>query len=85
MSFVRALFGGGKPDVDALRARGDVDGLIAALRYPKDANIRRAAADALGDLGDRRAKVALHGALEDDDVTVRVAAQSALGRLIKAE
>jgi HEAT repeat protein len=86
MSFLKNLFGGGsKPDVDALKAQRDVDGLIEALRYPKDANVRRAAADALGDLGDQRAKVPLHGALEDDDPEVRVAAQTALGKLVNAE
>lgn len=83
MSFLKALFGGGKPDVDALKAQGDVDGLIEALRYQKDPNVRRAAAVALGELGDQRAKVPLHGALEDDDSDVRVAAQTALGTLIK--
>lgn len=85
MSFIKALFGGGKPDVDALKTRGDVPGLIAALRDSKDANVRRAAAEALGELGDQRAKLPLHGALEDDDMAVRVAAQSALGKLVNTE
>ena len=82
MSFLRGVFHRNTPDVSGLRARQDVDGLIEALRHP-NASIRRAAAEALGELGDVRAKVPLHAALEDDDPTVRVAAQAALGRLIK--
>ncbi len=84
MGFLRALFGGGKPDVAKLKASGDVEGLIKALQFKGNAAIRRAAAEALGDLGDQRAKVPLHTALEDDDNGVRVAAQTALGKLIKA-
>ena len=83
MSFLRSLFGGGKPDVAQLAADRDVEALIEALGYQRDASIRRAAADALGTLGDQRAKTALHAALEDDDTAVRVAAQSALGKLVK--
>lgn len=83
MSFLRGLFGGSKPDINALKARRDVSGLIAALRFKGDASVRRAAAEALGEIGDQAAKVPLHAALEDDDNGVRVAAQAALGRLIK--
>ena len=82
MSFLRGVFRRNTPDVSGLRARRDVDGLIEALRH-SNPSIRRAAAEALGELGDVRAKVPLHTALEDDDPTVRVAAQAALGRLIK--
>jgi HEAT repeat protein len=82
MSFLRSVFHRNTPDVSSLRARQDVDGLIAALEHP-NASIRRAAAEALGEMGDARAKTSLHLALEDDDPTVRVAAQAALGRLVK--
>lgn len=85
MGFLRALFGGSKPDVDELTAQGDVDGLIKALQFKGSASVRRKAAEALGDLGDQRAKVPLHNALEDDDNGVRVAAQTALGKLIKED
>ncbi len=85
MSFLRGLFGGNKPDVNALKASGDVSGLIAALSFKADANVRRAAAVALGELRDQRAKIPLQNALEDDDNGVRVAAQTAVGKLINAE
>lgn len=83
MSFLRGLFGGNKPDINALKASRDLSGLISALRFKADARVRRAAADALGEIGDQAAKVPLHAALEDDDNGVRVAAQAALGKLIK--
>lgn len=83
MGFLRALLGADKPDVAALRAARDVEGLIAALKYKKDPKVRLAAAEALGDLGDLRAKIPLHTALEDDDFDVRAAVQTALGKLVK--
>lgn len=43
-----------KPDVERLRARNDVDGLIKALNDPS-AEVRIKAAYALGNMGDRRA------------------------------
>ena len=82
MSFLRGLFGGGRPDVAALQAAGDVEGLIAALSYQKDANVRRGAAVALGELGDQRARKPLSIALEDDDNDVRSAAAAAIGKLV---
>lgn len=83
MGFLKALLGADKPDIAALQAARDVDGLIAALKYKKDARIRLAAAQALGELGDLRAKIPLHTALEDDDFDVRAAVQTALGKLVK--
>lgn len=82
MSFLRGLFGGGRPDVAALHAAGDVEGLIAALSYRKDAHVRRDAAVALGELGDQRARKPLSMALEDDDTDVRTAAAAAVGKLV---
>jgi HEAT repeats/PBS lyase HEAT-like repeat len=38
------------PDIEALKARGDIDGLIAALRHP-DTGVQWRAAAALGSLG----------------------------------
>ena len=54
----------GKPDVKSLRERGDVEELVKALSH-KEWTVRSEAAEALGELGDRRAVAALIGALED--------------------
>jgi HEAT repeat protein len=85
MSFLRGLFGGSRPDVAALHAAGDVEGLIAALGYKKDAGVRREAAVALGELGDQRARKPLSIALEDDDNAVRTAAATAVGKLVNQD
>lgn len=53
MSFLQGLFG--PPDVEKMKARRDVDGLIKALSYQKDRRVRWAAAEALGIIGDARA------------------------------
>ncbi len=85
MSFLRGFFGGSKPDIAALQAAHDVEGLIAALSYTKDANVRRLAAVALGELGDQRARKPLSIALEDDDNAVRAAAATAVGKLVNQD
>lgn len=41
-----------KPNVEKLRVKGNLKGLIKALRYKTDWRIRKAAAEALGDIGD---------------------------------
>jgi HEAT repeat protein len=48
-----ALFG--PPDVEKLKAKRDIQGLSRALGYTGDANVRRAAVEALAELGDARA------------------------------
>lgn len=69
-------FGG--PDVRALAARGDVRGLIRALRH-RDTSVRRTAADALGTVGDPGAVEALAAAaVGDPEWTVRHSAVSAM-------
>ncbi len=60
-----ALFG--PPDVDKLKAKHDVQGLIRALGYAADANVRRAAAEGLAELGDARAVEPLILALKNPD------------------
>ncbi len=78
-----ALFG--PPDVAKLKAKGDVPGLIKALGYNADPNVRRDAAAALGDLGDGRAAEPLGAALRnpdwEHDWRDSSAAVDALGRL----
>ena len=53
MSFLQGLFG--PPNVEKLQAKGNVKGLIKALGYKKDEDVREAAAKALGEIGDARA------------------------------
>lgn len=74
----------GPPDIDKLKTKQDVDGLIRALAYKKDAQIREAAAETLRDLADERALEPLVEALTDSDWDVRGAAARALGSIGEA-
>lgn len=82
----------GPPDVEKLKAKGDVPGLIQALVYQKDAGIRKAAAYALGQLGNSVAVQPLLRALGDVDEVMAAAAvalvqigdREAIGRLVEA-
>jgi HEAT repeat protein len=69
-----------RPNVQRLKAQGDIDGLIEALGYQDDHNIRLAAASALGRIGDTRAAKPLIAALNDRRRIKEVAAQ-ALGEI----
>jgi HEAT repeat protein len=69
-----------RPNVQQLKSKGDVDGLIEALEYQDDHNIRLAAATALGRIGDPRAVDPLISALEDQP-RVREVAAMALGEI----
>jgi len=71
----------GPPDVEQLKAKQDVRGLIKALDYQKDGDIRKTAAQALGGLKDASAFEPLVAALKDGDGLVRRAAVHALGEL----
>ena len=76
----------GPPNVEKMKARRDVNGLIKALGYQKgdsfDArSIRRDAARALGELEDPRAVEPLIAALGDERSDVRQAAAEALGKI----
>jgi HEAT repeat protein len=75
------LFESVEPDVFRLKARGNVKGLIRALKYPKSPLVRKSAATALGDLGDERAVEPLIEALQDEDNFVRKMAATACGKL----
>lgn len=59
---------GGPPDVAKLNAKSDVKGLTKALGYQKDAGVRKAAAEALGRVGDAAAIGPLITALGDPPV-----------------
>jgi HEAT repeat protein len=69
-----------RPNVQELKTQGDVDGLIEALNYQEDPNIRLAAASALGKVGDTQAVDPLVAALDDQQGVNEVAAL-ALGEL----
>lgn len=78
----------GPPNVEKLKAKKDISGLIKALNFTKDDNIRQAAAQALGEIGDRRAVEPLITVLNDTDwekrvenLPVRCAAATALGQI----
>ncbi len=61
-----ALFGiFGKPNIDKLKAKGNVRGLIKALGYTKNWLVREKAAEALGKIRDPRAVEPLSNALKD--------------------
>ena len=72
----------GPPNVDKMAAKRNVEGLIKALGYRKDASVRNAAADALRRIGDARAVEPFSAALKGFVTLVREAAAKAL-ELIK--
>jgi len=55
----------GPPNVDGLKARGNVGGLLKALEYRKDSYVCMEAAKALGEIGYPRAVEPLITALRD--------------------
>jgi len=69
-----------KPNVSQLAAKGDIAGLINALRYESDPRVRSAAARALGVAYAPRAVTALIKALRDENQFVRLRAAEALGK-----
>jgi HEAT repeat protein len=73
----------GPPNVDKLKAKRDVPGLIKALRYKsaKDDWTAWAAARALGEIGDTRAVEPLIAALKDSNASGRKGAVAALGKI----
>jgi HEAT repeat protein len=56
----------GSPNVATLKDRKDVQGLIKALGNQKDLGVRRAAAEALGQIGDAQAVGPLIAAIKND-------------------
>ena len=70
----------GPPNVEKMKARRDVNGLIKALRYRKDKGVRQAAAEALVKIG-APAVEPLIAALKDQNSWARAAAAQALGKI----
>ena len=69
-----------KPNIERLKARWDIDGLIKALNH-RDYRIRKKAAEALGEMKAKEAVDALIKTLKDENSEVRKAAAYALGRI----
>ncbi|MCK9298154.1 HEAT repeat domain-containing protein [Methanoculleus sp. YWC-01] len=71
-----------RKDIDTMRRKRDVDGLVAALSDPAE-NVRLTAAEALGTVGDERALEALvRLKFSDSDTGVRRAASGAHARVV---
>jgi HEAT repeat protein len=70
----------GPPNIEKLKRKRDIQGLVRALHH-KDADVRSRAADALSGMGDARAVEPLFAALEDREAEVRASAAVALGKL----
>jgi HEAT repeat protein len=64
----------GPPNVEKLKSKRNVPGLIKALSYKKYTKVRGAAAEALGQISDARAVEALSAALKDSELHVRMRA-----------
>ena len=75
------VFGFGTPNVQKMKEKRDVKRLIKALGYQQSSDVRRAAAEALGTIGDGRAVEPLIRALNDSDWLVRRKAAEALGTI----
>ena len=75
------MFGLFPPKLGKLQARKESQGLLAALKYQYDSQIRAEAATALGNLGATDATEALIQAMKDYDAAVRQAAVKALDQL----
>ena len=71
----------GPPDVDKLASKRDVAGLIKALGYTKDKDVRRAAIRALGEVGDSHTIGPLIATLNDSEEDVRRAAVETLAEI----
>lgn len=70
----------GLPSIDEIEAKR-VTSLLEALHHPADAQVRQAAAQALGETGDKRAVEGLLSVLQDKELLVREAAALALGNI----
>ena len=71
----------GPPNIEKMKAKKNVKGLIKALGYKKNFQVRFDAARLLGEIGDPRAVQPLIDALEDEEVMVRNEAARVLGEI----
>ena len=75
------LIGGCAPNIENLKDKQDVEGLIRYLGYESDINVQESAAEALGLIGDKRAVEPLIEALKDEVSGVRNRAAVAIGNI----
>jgi HEAT repeat protein len=71
----------GPPNVEKLKAKNDLQGLIKALSYEADSNIRLAAATALKDCKGNKVTASLVKALKDKNMNVRAKAAETLEQM----
>ncbi|MBI5653945.1 MAG: HEAT repeat domain-containing protein [Chloroflexi bacterium] len=71
----------GPPNVEKMKAKRDVKGLIKAMGYEKDATVRKSAVEALGEIRDEASLDPLINALKDSNKYIRKAAAEALGKI----
>jgi len=69
------------PNIEQMKAKRDITGLIKALGYQKDKSVRMSATMALGQIGDARAVDSLIAALKDENSNVRGNIADALGKI----
>ena len=70
----------GPPNIQKLKQKRDVDGLVKALRRKGDDHVRKRAAEALAEIGGARAVECLIVALKDNDPRVVMHAANALSK-----
>ena len=71
----------GSPNVEKMKAKKDVPGLIKALDYEKDPSVRHDAVKALGEIGDKQSVNPLIDLLNDRDSNLRRSVVVALGKI----
>lgn len=69
------------PNIERLKSKRNIKGLIKALAHKKKSYIQVSAAKALGELGDATAVIPLGAALNGKDFSVRASAMRALGEI----
>jgi HEAT repeat protein len=70
------------PDVAKMKGKENIHGLVKALRYPKDPQVRADAAEALGVMiYDKNIIMALFGAMDEKNSEVRESIVFALGKM----
>jgi hypothetical protein len=72
-------------NIETMKSERNTAGLIEALKHLDDASVRRAAAEALGQVGNPQAAEALVNALRDPEESVRKAAIEALCKVGNAD
>ena len=75
------IFGLGKPNIEKMESKKDIEGLIKALNYKKNDEVRKAAASVLGEIGDASAVKPLINVLKFENEYLRRSAAEALGKI----